>query len=162
MIPHVGEQILEEIDSEGLIQCLLVSETWKVLVEKVLFTRWKCKLYEACETGKVEIVKILLERLKSEDPELNRLNYRKYRQRTPFMISCEKGHNEVVQLLLDYSCSETIDFNVINNYGETAFHLACQKGHTDVVKLFFAYSDRKNISFEWNRRGSSEASTESV
>ena len=80
MIPHVGEQIFESLDDEQLVQCLLVSETWRVLAEKVLFPRWKGKLFEACESGKAEIVKILLERMKSEDPELNRLNKKMIKQ----------------------------------------------------------------------------------
>ena len=102
MIPHVGEQIFESLDDEELVQCLLVSETWKVLAEKLLFARWKGKLFEACESGKAEIVKILLDCLKSEDPDLNRLNQRNDKTRTPFMISCENGHKNVVRLLLDY------------------------------------------------------------
>ena len=34
-IPHVGELIFESIDTPGLIKCLEVSETWKVLAEGV-------------------------------------------------------------------------------------------------------------------------------
>ena len=58
-IPHIGEQVLENIDTDELIKCLKVSETWKILAENVLFKRWKGHIFEACEGGKVEIVKII-------------------------------------------------------------------------------------------------------
>ena len=32
-IPHVGELIFESIDTPGLFQFALVSETWKILAE---------------------------------------------------------------------------------------------------------------------------------
>ena len=58
-IPHIGEQMLENIDTDELIKCLKVSETWKILAENVLLKRWKGHIFEACEGGKVEIVKII-------------------------------------------------------------------------------------------------------
>ena len=58
-IQHIGEQMLENIDTDELITCLKVSETWKILAENVLFKRWKGHMFEACEGGKVEIVKII-------------------------------------------------------------------------------------------------------
>ena len=38
-IPHVAEQIFESIETQELIECLKVSETWKVLAENVLIKR---------------------------------------------------------------------------------------------------------------------------
>ena len=40
-IPHIGEKILENFDTDGMIQCLWVSQTWKVLAENVLVKRHK-------------------------------------------------------------------------------------------------------------------------
>ena len=40
-IPHVSEQIFESIETEGLIECRKVSQTWKVLAENVLIKRWR-------------------------------------------------------------------------------------------------------------------------
>ena len=48
-IPHVAEQIFESIETQELIECLKVSETWKVLAENVLIKRWKGKIFEACK-----------------------------------------------------------------------------------------------------------------
>ena len=48
-IPHVAEQIFESIETQELIECLKVSETWKVLAENVFINRWKGKMFEACK-----------------------------------------------------------------------------------------------------------------
>ena len=61
-IPHVGEQIFENLSTDALIQCLSVSKDWKVLAENVLFQRWEGELFQACEDGKPELVRILLDR----------------------------------------------------------------------------------------------------
>ena len=66
-IPHVGEQILENIETEVLIQLCLVSKTWKVLAENVLFKRWRKRFFEACESGKTKIVQLLLELLNDSE-----------------------------------------------------------------------------------------------
>ena len=46
-IPHVGEQIFENLDTDNLVQFLKVSRTWKVLAQNVLLKRWKGKMFEA-------------------------------------------------------------------------------------------------------------------
>ena len=55
-IPHVGELIFESIDTQGLFQFALVSETWKILAENVLIKRWKGKMFEACRNGQTKVV----------------------------------------------------------------------------------------------------------
>ena len=65
-IPHVAEQIFESIETDGLIECLKVSETWKVLAENVLIKRWKGKIFEACKNGETKVVQLLLERCDSD------------------------------------------------------------------------------------------------
>ena len=137
-IPHVAEQIFESIDTPGLIKCLEVSETWKVLAENVLIKRWKGKMFEACQNGETKVVQLLLECCNSEE---SGLNTRDELGRTPFIWACENGHKEVVQLLLDTS-EMNIDLNARNRYGETAFMLACMTGHKDVVQLLLGNSER--------------------
>ena len=51
-IPHVGEQIFSGLGEDDLIQCLKVSQTWKVLATNVLLQRWKGKMFKACERQK--------------------------------------------------------------------------------------------------------------
>ena len=106
-IPHVGELIFENIDTPGLIQCLLVSETWKELAENVLLKRWKGKMFEACENGKTKIVQLLLERCNSEESGLNTKRKDGGIQDgvTTFMISCICGQDVGVQRLASESSS---------------------------------------------------------
>ena len=136
-IPHAGELIFESIDTPGLIQCALVSETWKVLAENVLAKRWKGRMLEACEDGETKVVQLLLERFTFEE---NGLNIRDALGHTPFLAACAHGHKDVVQLLLDKS-EGNINLNARNVWGETALVLACRGGHTGIVQLLLESSD---------------------
>ena len=98
-IPHVGEQIFGSLGEDDLIQCLKVSQSWKSFAETVLLTRWKGKMFEACQTGKIEIVELLLENYNCEE---SGLNVRGVRGKTPFMRACLNGNKDVVKLLLHY------------------------------------------------------------
>ena len=106
-IPHVGEQIFENIETHELIKYLKVSETWKILAENVLVKRWKGKMFEACQIGETKIVQLLLERFNDEESGLNFKDDIGY---TPFMEACANGHTDVVELLLDNS-ERNIDLN---------------------------------------------------
>ena len=108
--------ILKNIATSVLVQCLLVSEPWKVLAENVLMKRWKGKMFRACEIGETKVVQLLLERC---NPEECGLNIKDEKERTAFMAACRNGHKDVVQLLLDYS--EKIELNAKNDFGNTAF-----------------------------------------
>ena len=147
-MPHVGEQIFESIETEGLIECLKVSETWKILAENVLVKRWKGKMLEACQNGETIIVQLLLERFNNEESGMNIKDKYGY---TPFLVACQNGHKDVVQLLLDYSESN-IDLNARNCLGSTALIFACKYGHKDVVKLLLDNSKRNiNLNARCNK-----------
>ena len=66
-IPHVGEQIFGSLGGDDLYQCLRVCQTWKAFADTLLPPKWKGKMFEACKTGKTEIVKLLLEHYNSEE-----------------------------------------------------------------------------------------------
>ena len=126
-IPHVGELIFESIDTPGLIECALVSKTWKVLAENVLLKRWKGGLFEACYCGKTEIVRILLERSENIGIELKG----SINGLTAFMSACKLGHIDVVQLLLDYSNAQD---EIAKDDNEcSTFELVCNNGEKIVV-----------------------------
>ena len=120
-IPHVGELIFESIDTPGLINCLEVSETWKVLAENVLIKRWKGKMFQACNRGYVEVVKLLLKHSDNID-----LNARNNRGQTAFIGACKYGKIQVVKFLLT---DPNIELNTGDNEGWTAFMWACYNGH---------------------------------
>ena len=140
-IPHVGEHIFESFDAPGLINCMEVSQTWKVLAENVLIKRWKGKMIEACKCGETKVVQVLLERCNSEESGLNARNEK---GSTAFMAACHYGHKDVVYLLLDHS--ERIELNARSNSGMTAFMWACLLGHTNVVQLLLNHSDRIELN----------------
>ena len=137
-IPHVGELIFESIDTPGLIKCLEVSETWKVLAENVLIKRWKGKMLDACKSGETKIVQLLLEHC---NPEESGLNVEDEGGWTAFMWACGLGNKDVVQLLLDHS-DPNIVLNSKDDLEMTAFMWACQYGHKDVIKLLLDHSDQ--------------------
>ena len=151
-IPHVGEQIFESLNTNNLLQCTRVTKTWKVLATNVLLQRWKGKMFEACKTGKTEIVKLLLEHYNSEE---SGLNVKGEYGRTPLMMACNNGHKDVVKLLLDYS-EAYIDFNARSDGGWTGFMEACCNGHKDVVKLLLDHSEG-NIDFNAKTNAGSTA-----
>ena len=137
-IPHVAEQIFENIKTQELIKCLEVSETWKVLAENVLIKRWKGKIFVACQIGETKVVKLLLERCNSEE---SGLNIKDECGMTGLMWACFIGWKDVVQLLLNHS-ERIIELNPKDDLGVTAFMLACENGHKDVVQLLLARSER--------------------
>ena len=139
-IPHVGEQIFEALTTDDLIQCLQVSQTWKVPAETVLLTRWKGKMYEACKNGKKEIVNLLLERCSFEENGLNDAQ-EIHENYTPPMIACVRGHKDVVQLLLENPHRRKINWNKENHFKKTAFIQACRYGREDVVQLLLDHLD---------------------
>ena len=110
-IPHVAELVFESIDTPGLIKCLEVSETWKILAENVLIKRWKGKMFEACKNGETKVVQLLLEHCNVEE---NGLNIKNNNGVTSLMVACENGHKDVVQLLLENS-ERNIDLNARSN-----------------------------------------------
>ena len=58
-IPHVAEQIFQTLDDQALVQCLMVSKTWKTLAENVLITKWSGQLIAACKLNDSEVSKAL-------------------------------------------------------------------------------------------------------
>ena len=139
-IPYVGEHIFESMSSDDLVQCFAVSRAWKMLAENILYKRWKGKFFEACVSGKGEIVGILLKHLKSEEIE-TQLKKKDDCGRTAFMWVCCRGHKNIVELSLHHpSMNEQIDFSARDPVGETAFMMACRSGHKNIVEIFLNHS----------------------
>ena len=111
-IPHVGEKIFIGINNRGLIQCMLVSQTWKVLAENVLLKRSKGKMLKACKRGETTIVQLLMDHFNSEECGLNT---RDTDGLTPFHWACYRGQTDIVKLLLEHSGSN-INLNAKDNY----------------------------------------------
>ena len=140
-LPHIAEQIFDNINTDGLIQLLKVSKTWEVLAENVLLKRWKGKMLKACQQGESKVVQLLLEHCTAEE---SGLNTKDEHGGTSFMWACRNGHKDVVKLLLNHS--ERIELNARNNYGWTAFIEACYYGHKDVIQLLLDNFERIELN----------------
>ena len=109
-IPHIGEKIFENIDTPGLIECALVSETWETLAHNVLLKRTartvngRTAFMTACIYGHKNVVKLFLDH--SVDKNID-LNAKDSNGLTAFMLTCEIGFTSIMQLFLDYS-TETL------------------------------------------------------
>ena len=142
-IPHIGEQIFKSINTSELIQFHTVSQTWKDLVENVLYQRFKnnaCDVFfETNHAGVTKVFEILLKRssggddvdfIKRDDSSRTYLT-----GWTAFILACFEDHRDVVKLILDYSSKVSIDLNATTIHGRTAFMVACMWGKIDVVRL---------------------------
>ena len=147
-IPHIGEQIFEGLEMNDQIQCLKVSETWKIFAGKILMPKWKGKLLKACREGKTQIVEVLLDNLEDAD-EVTALDGR---GKTALILACEYGHTDLVRLLLDHPRSENISINAKDNYEETALIHACCNGCKDVVKVLLDHPRSENIDINAKNR----------
>ena len=142
-IPHIGEQIFENINTKELITCLSVSKSWKVLAENVILKRYKGQIFKACGIEDAEVVKILLDR---SEEDVSQLNVPKTHNYTPLMIACRCGNKNVVELLLAYSESKGIEVNAGGGENETtAFMIACLFGFEKIVKVFLTYQGNTHI-----------------
>ncbi|KAI9331657.1 ankyrin repeat-containing domain protein [Zopfochytrium polystomum] len=81
-------------------------------------------LHDAARTGRVAIVKALLER-KADT------SFATVAGATPFLEACEGGHREVAELLLGKPGGDAV--KTADENGRTALHVAAGKGHPELV-----------------------------
>ena len=147
-IPHVAELIFENIDTPGLLQCVLVSETWKILAENVLIKRIKREkdkmdgdgyspLQLACIDNQPETVQFLLDSWIQFDIDINTTDRNGW---TLLHLAAKHGHDKVAKILLEASLERDIDVNVYDFQKLTPFTIACINGHLEVAKLMILES----------------------
>ena len=96
-VPHIGEDIFNNLGVDDLIHCEKVSKTWKVLAEtvmnkKILHGQWKGQLLKEClKKETTDIVKILL---------VNGHDFCDEYGKTCFMWAIENGLEQTVKNLL--------------------------------------------------------------
>jgi len=83
------------------------------------------ELYNACDTGDVELVKALL--AIGENPNI----YSIYNDMTPLYVASMRGYADIVELLIDDGAK--LDF--FTNKGGTSLSVASYHGHASVVKV---------------------------
>ena len=95
-------------------------------------------MFQACNRGHIEIVKLLLKHSDNID-----LNAKDNHGQTAFIGGCRYGRGKVVKFLLTLPC---IEVNAQDNQGWTAMLWACFNGNKDVVQLLLDNSDRIELN----------------
>jgi ankyrin repeat protein len=89
-------------------------------------------LHRAAALGKVEIVRLLINKtakIDSEDSE----------KQTPLHCASERGHDTIVRLLLGKSLNSKASANAKNSLQQTPLHLASLHGHLPVVQILLEH-----------------------
>ncbi|MDA9573632.1 ankyrin repeat domain-containing protein [Rickettsiales bacterium] len=91
-------------------------------------------LQRACNEGKEEIVKVIIDHIKIKTPNwlTEYINTPTELGETPLAIAAISGHLNIVELLLE---QEGIDVNADNDNGDTPLHCAAMNGRLEVVEL---------------------------
>ena len=149
-LPHIAEQIFNQLSTESLFKCRQVSETWQRLVERILVERQvqldtdhldRTVFISACRQKDAAVVQLLI-----QNAERHYINFDIGDKDgvTGLMYTCLYGYKDVIKLLLNRSLNNNIALNAEDNLGRTAFHYACESGRPDVVKWFL---DKRNVDF---------------
>jgi len=101
------------------------------------------RLYKAAGKGDLEYVKKLVKSGKAD------FNYKTRSQKTPLMKAARKKRKKVVHYFLTLQDKKTkkrlVDFNAIDNNGETALHKACKRGHLYIVKMLLLVGAKTDV-----------------
>ena len=139
--PHIAEICFEELDNYNLIQCKVISQSWKNFIEESKFSY--IRLIAAttnCSKNEVEkifpkanleetmrlasdVTKVYNEllKVKSYDPSL-----------TLFHLAAKRGYLSVCQILI-YSTEK--NHSECCNYIQTPLHYAAEYGHFSICQL---------------------------
>ena len=94
----------------------------------------KGPIYLAAENGHLNLLRLLLPSPLDFDTSLE--------SKTPFIIACRNGKNGIVEFLLQQT-QKRINFNAVDNIGNTAFLNACKYGNKEVIETLIKFSEAK-------------------
>ncbi|CAC5401582.1 unnamed protein product [Mytilus coruscus] len=99
----------------------------------------KTPLFIACEQGKQNLVKLLLEKTKTPDIPNDS-------GQTPLFISCYKGYSEIVQMLVQAGSSTSLK----DKQGRSPLHIACQYNHVQTVRMLLSLEEKPDVNSQSN------------
>ena len=150
-MPHIIDQILEQLDNKSLIYCKEVAKSWKEYID-VKNVSWikivkipeilqngNTYLHISASTGQLKMFEIFLKDEEIKDPKNSY-------QETPFLLACLNGHLNVAEIIMQKSAELNIDLNMKDYRGLTAFHLACKDEKLNVVDFLVQKSAEYNIA----------------
>ena len=89
-------------------------------------------LHSACVSGKLEVVKMVIQKFQCDVNAQNRHG------NTPLHVACEWGWFETVQFLVE---QDGCDINILNNCGYSPFTLAIKHSRTTIFNFFMSRHD---------------------
>ena len=139
--PHIGNQILQNLNDQSLQECRLVSQDWLNFVEneKISWKRIKNiypyidgqnMLHIAAQSGQERRFEtaynfsIVMGKTNKQFVD-NHFN-------TPLHYAAESGRLSICELIFNH----VDDKNLENNMGETPLQMAAENGHSLICKLF--------------------------
>ena len=97
----------------------------------------KGPIHFAAQTGNIEMLELLLK----SPLDFNNI----CESKTPFMTACKHGKLQIIEYFLHYSNLKKIDFNAVDNIGNTAFLNVCKYGNKDLIQILIQSSIEKGI-----------------
>ena len=143
---HIGQKILDFLDSDSLKSCRLVNSSMKNMVDEPKYwiqkldkqglsqehsTKWR-KLIDLVENTDLEgnVIKCLIRM---------HHNFKEWAQ-APIHIACKAGDASLVQMILNH-----VDESMgPNEFGATPICLAASRGHLEVLKVLISIMDNPN------------------
>ncbi|XP_076086415.1 uncharacterized protein LOC143057068 [Mytilus galloprovincialis] len=99
----------------------------------------KTPLFIACEQGKQNLVKLLLE--KTNTPDIPNSS-----GQTPLFIACYKGYSEIVLMLVEAESSTSLK----DKQERSPLHVACQYNHVKTVQKLLNLEDKPDVNTQSN------------
>ena len=139
-IPHVAEQIFEQLDTKSLTNCREVAKSWRNFIDNKNFP-WlqiinipsvlkngDTILHVAARIGHTEILEVTLENEKIKNPK-------NVYGETPLHLACYYGHFKIVNLLLQKYNGFYFDLVAEDRFDLTPFQYAYAKNHSDIKRI---------------------------
>ena len=139
-IPHLAEQIFEQLDSKSIRNCREVAKSWQKHIDEknlpwlrvinvpAVPQNGDTYLHVAAKYGQTEMFEILLENEEVKNPENDK-------HETPLHLACRNKHSKIAELLLQQSTEFDKDVNSKDILGLTAFHYAYINGQSMIADM---------------------------
>ena len=144
-MPHITDQIIEQLDNKTIKNCKQVSKSWHKNIDnyKLSWTRivnvpeimqnGDSYLHLAAQRGQFEMFEKVFNEEEIKDPKNNM-------GETPFHIACQNDNLKIVELIVQKSVECSVDLNAKDIYGWTPFHMACNEGHSKIIEILLKKS----------------------
>ena len=153
--PHIAEICFEELDNYHLIQCKVISQSWKNFIEESKFSYIRL-IAATTNCSKKEVEKIfpkanledtiqLASDVSKGYDELRKANITDP-SLTLFHLAAKRGYLSICQLII-----ENIEEHPTELFGKYPLHLAAENGHFSIRQLVISKNENTSHSQVNNR-----------